>query len=72
MMPLRVRVLGPRRLGMGGYWVVADGAQAWDPDGLVTGRLLENRQWERTLFAALQVYRVKMTSASDLVPSAVE
>jgi len=24
-MPLRVRV--PRRLGMGGYWVVADGAR---------------------------------------------
>lgn len=71
-MPLRVRVRGPRRLGMGGYWVVADGARAWawDPDGVVTGRLLENRQWERTLFAALQVYRVKMTS--DSVRSAVE
>jgi hypothetical protein len=35
--------------------------------GVVTGRLLENRQWERTLFTALQVYRVKMTSGSDPV-----
>lgn len=29
---------------------MARGARAWDPDGVVTGRL-EDRQWERTLFA---------------------
>ena len=34
LMPLRVRVREPRRLG-GGYWVLADSARAWawDPDG---------------------------------------
>ena len=62
-------VRGPRRLGWRLLGRRRWRAGVWDP--VVTARLLENRQWERTR-SPLQVYRVKMTSASDSVRSAVE
>jgi hypothetical protein len=62
-----------KTVGAGGYWVVADGARAWawDPDGAVIDSLLEDRQWERTLFGALQIYRVHKSSARELARSSV-
>jgi len=77
MLPLRVRVRGPRRLGM----VATGSSPMWRERGrgsrtgwLRVGcwRIGNGSGYERILFGALQAYRVKMTSASDPVRSAVD